>query len=241
MRKKKDQDFIGKLFAHRGIWNNQTILENTLHSFRRAIAYGYSIELDVQLTKDNQLVVFHDNRTDRLTNQKHFLQDLSLQEVKELILLNTKEKIPTLQEVLQLVQGKVYLDIEIKSTDRIEKMGKILTQELENYDGKYIVKSFNPKIVHWMKKNYPKMTCGLLIHHDYHNRFYNYLAHSKILLYYCKPDFLAVSKKMIQRKTIQKIRKYCPILIWTIGSKEELLKFENLADGYICNNLPYDQ
>ena len=93
----------GLMIAHRGIFDNKQIPENSLLSFSKAIQLNYPIELDVQLTKDKQLVVFHDLSLERMCGTEKFISDLTLQELRNYSLLSTDEKIPSLQEVLDLV------------------------------------------------------------------------------------------------------------------------------------------
>ena len=87
------------IVAHRGIHNNKEIPENSLAAFKQALKLNYPIELDVQLTKDNTLVVFHDYNLKRLTNKDLILQQATYDDLKKLSLLNTTEKIPNLKEV----------------------------------------------------------------------------------------------------------------------------------------------
>ena len=105
-----------KLIAHRGLYNNKEgIVENTIKAFNKAIEKGYAIELDVQILKDGNLIVFHDDNLLRLTGINKRVYDSTLEYIKSVNLLNTNEKIPTLKEVLDTVLGKVPLVIEIKS------------------------------------------------------------------------------------------------------------------------------
>ena len=221
--------------AHRGIHDNQNIPENSLLAFQKALALGIPIELDVQLTKDNQLVVFHDERLDRMTASSSLVQDLTYDEVRKLTLLNTEEKIPLFREVLELIQGRVFLDIEIKNTDRIEEVCRSVVHELEGYSSNFAIKSFHPRIVRWFYKNSPKIVRGLLITDNYHNKLYDFLSLSNIFLFYCRPDFLAVSKKLICKKRIQKLRQKFPVLVWTIEDLNELDLYREMADGFICD------
>ena len=101
------------IIAHRGN-HNETTPENSLKAFKTSLKENRPIELDVQLTKDNVLVVFHDYNLLRMTNKNLYLQDLTYEELKKLTLLNSHEKIPTFKEVLTLINGQVLLDIEIK-------------------------------------------------------------------------------------------------------------------------------
>lgn len=232
-------NLYGIKIAHRGLFNNVDVPENSLLAFKRAIDKNIPIELDVRLTKDNILVVFHDANLKRLTGVDKPIKDLTYEEIQKLKLLDTTEEIPTFKEVLKLINGKVLIDIEIKVDDIVENICQILMGILKNYKGNYIVKSFNPKVVRWFMKNYPNVTRGLLIADNYKNKFCNYLFTSKWIMLYCKPNFLAVSKKILNTKRIQNFRKKLPVLAWTIENKEELLANKTLADTYICNNLPY--
>lgn len=226
----------GNIIAHRGVHNNQEIPENSIKAFKRALDLNYPIELDVQLTKDNILVVFHDFNLTRMTNRTEYIQDMSYDELKKLTLLETREKIPTLSEVLQLVDGKVLLDIEIKNTERIAETCDSLVNELDEYKN-FIIKSFNPKIVRYLKNNYPNIEVGLLITDKTNNKLYDLILNSKFAIRYAKPDFLAISKALLTNRKFKQLRKELPTLIWTINSKEEIDNTSNLI--YICNNLPY--
>ena len=110
------RQFCGLLFAHRGLWSGrERIPENSLPAFRRAVAAGYAIELDVQLTKDGQAVIFHDNTLHRMCGVQGNVHDYTFLELQQFSLDNTKEKIPLLSQVLQLVNGQVPLLIELKT------------------------------------------------------------------------------------------------------------------------------
>ena len=226
------------IIAHRGNHNSK-IPENSLLAFKTSLKENRPIEMDVQLTKDNVLVAFHDYNLLRMTNKNLFLQDLTYSELKEISLLNTSEKIPTLKEVLNLIKGKVLLDIEIKNTKRINATCKELLKELQNYPKNYLVKSFNPLIVLWFKKNAPNIPRGLLITDNYSNsKIINRILKSQAIIKLCAPDFLAISKKMLKQKKWQKYQEKVPILIWTIKNRQEI-SYKNKNVGYICN-IPFE-
>lgn len=214
--------------AHRGMFDNIKVPENSIASFKKALKYNYSIELDIQLTKDNILVVFHDYNLKRMTGIDKLIQETNYDEIKELKLLNTKEYIPTLDEVLNLINDKVLLDIEIKDTKKIKEITNILKDKLNNYNN-YVLKSFNPKIVRYLKKN-TNAEVGYLIDSK-HKLLYN-----NLVIKYSKADFLSISKKLLKTKKFQKLKNKYQLLIWTIKDKDEI-KDENII--YICNELPY--
>ena len=222
--------------AHRGLFDNEKIPENSMKAFKKAVDNGFSIELDVQLTKDNILVVFHDEDLFRMTGVNGLIQEKTYDEIAKLKLLNTNESIPVFSDVLKLIKGKVLLDIEIKNTKRIKKTCDLLMMELDGYKP-FIIKSFYPKIVRYLKKNYKDIEVGLLLTSKYKHKIYKWFMLSNILLGYCKPDFLAVSKKLLNTKRMNKLEKKYPIMVWTIKNKNEIDNESNLT--YICNNLPF--
>ena len=92
--------------AHRGLHNPTTLIENSLEAFQAAIDYNYPIELDLHLSKDGEVIVFHDHSLQRLTGKNAYIWDLTLPEIKALRLGATNAAIPTLKEVIDLVNGK---------------------------------------------------------------------------------------------------------------------------------------
>ena len=214
--------------AHRGVFNNKNIPENSLKAFEKAISMDFSIELDVQLTKDNVLIVFHDDNLKRLTGLNKKVTDCTYLEIKNLTLLETKEKIPTLKEVLNLVQNKVLLDIEIKGKKKIKTLCNLLIKELNSYEN-FILKSFNPRIVHYLKKHYSNLEVGYIIDKKRVTLFAN-----KLIFLYTKPDFLAIHKSLLETKKFQKLKKKYPLLVWTIKKKDQISREEYVL---ICNDL----
>jgi len=236
---KKNIDIKNLIIAHRGIHDNDKVPENSLLAFKKAVNLSIPIELDVQLTKDNVLVVYHDRNLKRLTNINKDISDLSFDEIKNINLLNTNEKIPTLQQVLKLVDGKVFLDIELKPTKKVRIICKELYDTLKNYNGKYIVKSFDPRIVFYLRLHYPTIIRGLLLNNKNSKNNGNNMITNFLLIQLCKPDFLAVSKSLVNNKYFKKTMKKLPTLVWTINSKEDFNKIDAPVVGYICNNLPF--
>ena len=226
------------LIAHRGVHNNKDIPENSIKSFKRAILKDYAIEFDIQITKDNKLVIFHDDNVKRMTGVDKNIQDMTYQEVKKLYLLDTKEVIPTFKHVLDLVDGKVLLDIEIKSTDKVDLITTLVLKELEDYNGQLLLKSFNPMIVRSLKKKTDKYSVGLLIMKKSPNSLLNFLVNTH-MIYLFNPDFIAVSKKMLNKKFYSKHIKKYPIYVWTFKSMAEVDKYlsEYPKIICICNNL----
>ena len=146
MWKKPDRTpYMGVHYAHRGLFDNQSDApENSLAAFRKAVEAGYGIELDVQLSKDKKLVVFHDATLKRMCGVKGNVWDYTLEELKQFKLADSKEQIPTFEEFLQVVDGKVPFILEYKldvaQTIVCEKANEVL----KNYKGIYCIESFHP-------------------------------------------------------------------------------------------------
>jgi len=234
-------EYKNKIIAHRGVFDNKTIPENSIKAFKLALEKNLTIELDVHLTKDNKLVVFHDDNLKRMTGIDSIIESFTLKEIKKLRLLDTDETIPTLDEVLKLIDGKVLLDIEIKVNKDVKKIVKKLLETLDTYNGEVIIKSFNPLVVKEVKKNTNKYLVGLLVDYYADNKIFNFFSKTNIIIPFCKPDFLGINKKMINTKNIKKYLNKLPIMIWTIKKEDEITKINNENFIYICNNLPYDK
>ena len=113
--KKRILDISPSMFAHRGYHDiAHRIPENSMTAFHAAIQHGYGIELDLHLTRDGQLIVFHDDTLERLCGRPGRVEDLTYDELKSLCLLGTDERIPLFSEVLAAVNGRVPLLIELK-------------------------------------------------------------------------------------------------------------------------------
>ncbi|MBI9010325.1 MAG: glycerophosphodiester phosphodiesterase [Tenericutes bacterium] len=153
-------------FAHRGIYNNkEKTPENSMKAFKKALDLKYGIEFDIRETKDNEIVIFHDDDLQRMCNDPRSVNELTLQELKELTLLDSNEKIPTLEEVLKLINGEVPLLVEYKAGlpgCECEELCVLARPILEKYSGKYIIESFNPDVLHWYKKHQPSILRGQL-------------------------------------------------------------------------------
>lgn len=162
-RKKDKQPFMYKNFAHRGLHKkDKTIPENSLAAFERASAYGYGMELDVQLSKDGQVVVFHDDTLDRVCGVDSRVDEKTYDELSQLSLCGTTQTIPLFSEVLKTVRGRGPLIVELKNGKRNEELCEKTYALLSKYSGEYCIESFNPFIVRWFKKNAPEVIRGQL-------------------------------------------------------------------------------
>lgn len=219
--------------AHRG-FHDVDNPENTLGAFEKAIEKGYAIELDVQLLKDGTVVVVHDNKLSRLCGEDKYVSNCTIEEIKNYKVLNSNFSIPTFEEVLNFVDGKVPLLIEIKNTLKVGDLESKAYELLKNYNGEYAVQSFNPYSLEWFKDNAPNVLRGQL------SSFFkgeNLSFIKKVLLKKLKlnkvscPHFISYNAQNLPNKYCT--RSELPILAWTIRSQEEYLKVIKYCDNII--------
>lgn len=221
----QDEWLKEQTIAHRGL-HLAGLPENSLAAFARAIEEGYAIELDVQLSRDGVPVVFHDDSLYRLTGVERQLKDLSLAELQQLRLLGTEQRIPSLQEVLDLVDGRVPLLVEIKNDDLPGDLEDKVIPLLRAYDGPYVVQSFNPWVVGYFARNAPEMTRGQLFArprfpwdmglHLLRDNIYNWIS---------RPHFVNYQYSAIAEANLSEARsRGLVVLAWT-------LTIDMLADG----------
>ena len=155
--------FIGVNFAHRGLHSrDKSIPENSLEAFRLAAQAGYGIELDVQLSKDGQVVVFHDDTLDRVCGVHGNVCDRTYAELRELRLCGTEQRIPLFSQVLETIAGRGALIVELKSGKRNRELCEKTYDMLEDYRGDVCIESFDPRIVCWFRKHAGDLVRGQL-------------------------------------------------------------------------------
>ena len=152
-----------KFYAHRGLFDNESDApENSLAAFEKAVDAGYGIEMDVQLTKDNKLVVFHDATLKRMCGAEGNVWDYTLEELQQFRLAKSGERIPAFEEVLNLVAGRVPLIVEYKLDRPLTLVCELGNELLRQYQGDYCIESFHPFALMWYKKHRPDVLRGQL-------------------------------------------------------------------------------
>lgn len=164
--KRQSAPFQNLQCAHRGFYEkDQSVPENTLRAFERAVEHGYGVELDVQLTKDREVVVFHDDTVDRETAYKGRVDSFTLAELQGMSLFGTqgaKLGIPLFTDVMAVLDGKSPTIVELKSTENYPELCRKTLAILRTCKGPYCVESFDPRIVHWFRKHAPDLMRGQL-------------------------------------------------------------------------------
>ena len=211
-------------YAHRGL-HDEKIPENSLAAFRAAVESGFGIELDVQLSKDGEVMVFHDESLLRVTGCDASLYTKTRVELSELCLANTDEKIPTLREVLDLVEGRVPLLVEIKSDHAVFDVCAKTAALLDTYHGAYMVESFHPLAVNWFRKNRPHVVRGQLSARLFVKGKRTpsmFLVQNLLLNFLARPDFVAVRHVYGGYLPVRLCRALGAVTFaWTVKTKEE--------------------
>lgn len=217
--------------AHRGLHDNPDIPENSMAAFRRAVDAGYGIELDVQLTTDDCLVVFHDETLERVCGDRRKLHELSYGELQGLRLFGTGERIPLFCDVLESIGGRVPLIVEIKSEGRYSKTTELTCEMMRGYKGPYCVESFHPMVLRQVAQRLPGTPRGQLstdyTREDVHRpAWQRFLLTNLMLDFVSKPDFIAYDRQYADHVSFRLCRRlFRPVCAaWTVRSREQLEK-----------------
>lgn len=229
--------FKNRFIAHRGLHKNKIIPENSMLAFKAAIEKNYAIEFDINITKDNQIVVFHDDDLNRLCNKKENIEDVSYDFLKDLNLYESNEKIPLLKELLDEVAGKIPLIIEIKKHKNIGLLENILLEMLKEYKGEYFICSFEKDILLWLEKNKPKEIRGLIFG-SLPIKFKKYEKIAFLYKYFkSKADFISLEDKLIDSSIYDFCKKKeLDILVWTIKDKKSFQNIDKKVSAVIFEN-----
>jgi glycerophosphoryl diester phosphodiesterase len=150
--------------AHRGLHDPKAAcIENTLAAFRAAMAEGYAIECDLQMSADGEAMVFHDGTLDRLMKAQGRLSARTSEELKTIEFKNAAARMPSLGELLDDVQGRVPLVIEIKSQwNGDDRLARRAIELLASYKGPHALMSFDPEIVAAVRRLSPATVRGIV-------------------------------------------------------------------------------
>lgn len=156
---------LAECYAHRGYHNKPEIPENSMAAFRRAVEYGLGAEFDVHLIADGSLVIFHDEQLERQTGVKGEIEDCDITSLRKLRLKGTEERIPTLDEVLDLFEGTdLPLLVELKSArGNYRRLAEAVCKRLDRYKGEFVIESFDPRAVMAVRKLRPDFIRGQLV------------------------------------------------------------------------------
>lgn len=161
--RRKKAPFTGVNFAHRGLHTrDKSVPENSLRAFELAASAGYGIELDVQLSLDGQVVVFHDNTLDRVCGVHAAVCEKSYEELHTMSLCGSSETVPLFTDVLKVIDGRGPLIVELKTGKRNRELCEKTLEILRGYKGDVCIESFDPLIVAWFRFHARELIRGQL-------------------------------------------------------------------------------
>ncbi|MFX1586667.1 MAG: glycerophosphodiester phosphodiesterase [Promethearchaeota archaeon] len=222
------------IIGHKGA--NKSEPENTLKSFRKAIELQADyIELDVQVSKDGEIVVIHDYEISKLTSHRGYVKDMTLDELKQLD-MGEGEKIPTLQEVIKLAQRKIGLQIEIKVNDIGSKIIEMLREA--SLIESTIISSFIHNELVKIKNLESEIKLGALLSERISEPRDLINATRRVIkknLFAVHPYFAGVNRELIEFAHNNNLK----VNVWTINEKPDMERLIKLgADGIITDDIP---
>lgn len=213
--------------AHRGLHDvAQGVPENSLAAFERCCGFGFPIELDVRLTRDGDVVVFHDRSLRRLTGASGRAEDRDAGELTALRLLGTEERVPRLRDVLHLVAGRVPLLVELKAGGVAPQLERAVVEALRDYRGDVAMQSFRRRSV-WHLERY-EVTHAV-----------GHLSRRRPLPAVVRPAFYGCQVEGLPNRAVARRRAAgAVVLAWTVRSaaqaEEALRHVDNVIfEGYV--------
>ncbi len=237
----RDLSFITRLpITHRGLHDDsKNIVENSRGAVIAAIEHGYAIEIDVQLTKDNKSLVFHDKTLDRMVDKTGNLTDFTLAELQEFCYKANGEKLISVAQLLEIVNGQVPLIIEVKSiSNNVGPLEKHIADLLKNYKGEVCVMSFNPYTVREFKKIAPDIIRGIVAQHNMLPKYWpktngivRFIFKNLLHWFLLKPDFISYHVYDLPKISV-KIARYfnVPVITWTVKTPKDAEYSAKYAD-----------
>lgn len=210
-----------KVIGHRGAPN--CALENTIESFKKAVELGVDmIELDVRMTKDKKLIIFHNHK---IGGQK--IESLTFKQIRKI-----NSEVTSLEKALEFLKGQVGLDVELKEVGYELMTVRMMLKYFSPSD--FVISSFNSKSIKIVKKHFPRILTGLLVG----------LRHPRVILRgqlslvfpltrykMTKADFVIIHKMFLFSTFLWRAKLYkVPVIVWSINNKKI---FQKLVDKNI--------
>jgi glycerophosphoryl diester phosphodiesterase len=230
--------------AHRGLHDAaHGVIENTAGAARAALAAGYGIEVDLQISSDGEAMVHHDAELGRLTEGKERLDRLSAAALKRVAFHGSDERMMTLGDLCELVQGHVPLLLELKSRfDGDERLPLRVTQVLAGYPGPAAPMSFDPRQMSWLRHKAPHLPRGIVAAryrpHPYWNQMATWLRYgmgSLVPALTARPHFVAYAYDNLPALAPWLARRVfrLPLLTWVVRNDADRQRALGFADQII--------
>lgn len=229
-------------YAHRGL-HDAGRAENSLGAATAAIARGLGIECDVQLSADGRPVVFHDWELDRLTAETGPVLKRSASQLALIPLMVGGEPIPTLDQLLSLVDGRVPVLIEIKSRTRlpVAPICSAVKSALAGYQGHHAVMSFDPRVSRWFARWSPDTVRGMVVTQE-NDKGLLASARRSLAFRAARADILACDVRDLPSPFVAHARRAgIPVLSWTVSNAELARRAALYADAPIAEGEGLDE
>jgi len=235
---------IARPVAHRGLHDAQNnVIENTPSAFKAALAGGYAIECDLQITADGEAIVHHDETLGRLTEGSDRLAAMTFAELKQVAFKQTADRMITLAELCDLVAGQATLVIELKSLfdgDRrlVARAGELLS----GYRGAAAVMSFDPAQVAALRQLAPRLPRGMVAESQFSRQPWGQLPARlrRSMAYFehvasTRPQFVAYAMRDLPAAIPWAARRLfgLPLLAWTVRRPQDWQAAKHYADQMI--------
>ena len=222
-------DVFSRPVAHRGLHDRtRGVIENTISAAEAAVAGGFGIECDIQLSADGEAMVFHDHHLDRLTEARGPVRERKAAELGELAIGGSGDCIPTLAGFLDAIGGRTPVVIEVKSRfDGDERLARRLVEVLEGRRDPLVIKSFDPEIVALLRRIAPDRPRGIVSQSRYDDSEAASLGDARLremtdLLHWehTRPDFLSWRHADLPAAApfLGRMLGGVPLMAWTIRS-----------------------
>ena len=209
-----------KVIAHRGCWDRE-YPENSLEAIAIAADRGFPIEIDVHLTADNDIVVFHDHTLFRMCRRRGRVEEMTVAGLKQCRLHGTRHTIPTFGEVLKAVDGRVAIYVELKCAENARGLSDALLKAVENYDGDVVFIGFNhTEVAYLQTKGYPVCASSLRLPAPFTGEF--------------KPDGMLTNILFTPRDESVRAQ-YSPFISWTLCNNRRRKKAQICCPAAIYN------
>ncbi len=225
-------------FAHRGL-HGAALVENSAGAIAAAVAHGFGVELDVQLSSDGEAMVFHDEDLDRLTAGQGPVAARTAAELQSMRYHAGAEAMPRLSDALALIACRTPLLIEVKSPGRrVARLCTGVARAVGGYVGPFAVMSFNPEVGAWFARNAPHVIRGLVVTES-GRRGARGRVERPLALWRAKADFLACDIRDLPSRFAAAARERgLPIYTWTVRSEADRATAGAHADQIIFEAPP---
>jgi len=234
--------------AHRGLHDASAgVIENTASAFSAAIAGGYGMETDLQISADGEVMVHHDDALGRLTEGSGRLADMTAAEIKKIRFKTSADRILTLAELCDLVAGRAMLMLELKSHfDGDRRLAQRTADVLANYAGPVAVMSFDPALIEAVRLIAPGLARGIIAERYYSHPDWDGLsgAEKRRMAFFLhfphtRPHFIAYAVKDLPAVAplIAHAIFGMPLLTWTVRSEDDRRRAARWADQIIFEGI----